>query len=109
MLGLAQQTAEALKEFNVNASLATVRCVSELDVDALDSLKANHKVVVTLEGGVLNGGFGEKIARYFGNSDVKVLNYGAKKEFTDRMPLDELYRENRLFPQMIVEDALKLL
>lgn len=109
MLGLAQQTAEALKEFNVNASLATVRCVSELDVDALDSLKANHKVVVTLEGGVLNGGFGEKIARYFGNSDVKVLNYGAKKEFTDRMPLDELYRENRLFPQMIAEDALKLL
>lgn len=109
MLGLAQQTAETLKNFNINASLATVRCVSELDTAALESLKNKHKVVITLEGGVINGGFGEKIARYFGNSELKVLNYGAKKEFTDRLPLDELYRENRLLPQMIAEDALKLL
>lgn len=109
MLGLAQQTAETLKNFNINASLATVRCVSELDTAALESLKNKHKVVITLEGGVINGGFGEKIARYFGNSELKVLNYGAKKEFTDRLPLDVLYRENRLLPQMIAEDALKLL
>lgn len=109
MLGLAQQTAETLKNFNINASLATVRCVSELDTAALESLKNKHKVVITLEGGVINGGFGEKIARYFGNSELKVLNYGAKKEFTDRLPLDKLYRENRLLPQMIAEDALKLL
>lgn len=109
MLGLAKQTAETLKNFNINASLATVRCVSELDTAALESLKDKHKVVITLEGGVVNGGFGEKIARYFGNSELKVLNYGAKKEFTDRLPLDVLYRENRLLPQMIAEDALKLL
>ena len=109
MLGLAQQTAETLKTFNINASLAIVRCVSELDTAALESLKDKHKVVITLEGGVISGGFGEKIARYFGNSELKVLNYGAKKEFTDRLPLDELYRENRLLPQMIAEDALKLL
>ena len=109
MLGLAQQTAETLKNFNINASLATVRCVSELDTAALESLKNKHKVVITLEGGVINGGFGEKIARYFGNSELKVLNYGAKKEFTDRLPLDVFYRENRLLPQMIAEDALKLL
>lgn len=109
MLGLAKQTAETLKNFNINVSLATVRCVSELDTAALESLKNKHKVVITLEGGVINGGFGEKIARYFGNSELKVLNYGAKKEFTDRLPLDVLYRENRLLPQMIAEDALKLL
>ncbi len=109
MLGLAKQTVETLKNFNINASLATVRCVSELDTEALESLKDKHKVVITLEGGVVDGGFGEKIARYFGNSELKVLNYGAKKKFTDRLPLDELYRENRLLPQLIAEDALKLL
>ncbi len=109
MLGLAKQTAETLMNFHVDATLATVRCVSELDTAALESLKDKHKVVITLEGGVVDGGFGEKIARYFGNSELKVLNYGAKKEFTDRLPLDVLYRENRLLPQMIAEDALKLL
>lgn len=109
MLGLAKQTAETLKNFHVDATLAVVRCVSELDTTVLESLKDKHKVVITLEGGVVNGGFGEKIARYFGNSELKVLNYGAKKEFTDRLPLDVLYRENRLLPKMIAEDALKLL
>ena len=109
MLGLAQKVADKLKALQVDASVLTVRCVSEFDKATLEALKANHKVVVTLEGGVITGGYGEKIARYFGSSELKVLNYGLKREFTDRVPVDEIYRENRLVPQLIAEDALKLL
>jgi len=70
-------------------------------------LKKDHSVVITLEDGILNGGFGEKIARFYGNSDMKVLNYGLKKEFLDRYDIGKLLRENRLKADLIVEDLLK--
>ena len=70
----------------------------------MNNLKENHKVVITLEDGQLDGGFGEKISRFFGNSDIKVLNFGGKKEFTDRVPLDELYKRYHLTKELIVED-----
>lgn len=74
------------------------------------NLKKNlNKIVITLESGVLDGGFGEKITRFYGNSDMKVLNYGAKKEFTDRVSTDELYTRYRLKPELIVEDINKVL
>ena len=53
---------------------------------------------------MLNGGFGEKITRFYGNSDMKVLNFGSKKEFTDRTPIDELYRRYHLTPELILDD-----
>ena len=74
----------------------------------LEDLKAEHKIVITLEDGVLDGGFGEKITRFYGNSTIKVLNYGAKKEFTDRTPLEELYTRYHLTKELIVEDILKI-
>jgi 1-deoxy-D-xylulose-5-phosphate synthase len=70
-------------------------------------LKKDHSVVVTLEDGILDGGFGEKIARFYGDSDMKVLNYGLKKEFLDRHDIGELLRKNRLKADLIVEDLLK--
>ena len=57
----------------------------------------------------MDGGFGEKIARYFGPSNMKVLNYGGKKEFTDRVPLDELYKRYRLKKELITEDVAKII
>ena len=75
----------------------------------MEALKSNHKLVVTLEDGVLEGGFGEKIASYFGSSDMKVLNFGAKKEFTDRTPIEELYKRYHLTPELILEDIKKCL
>lgn len=83
--------------------------ITGLDEGLLEDLKSTHSLVITLEDGVLDGGFGEKIARYYGNSDVKVLNYGAKKEFTDRVSIDELYDRYRLRPKMILEDLAKLI
>ena len=57
-----------------------------IDADTLNELKEDHAVVATLEDGYLEGGFGAKIAAYYGSSDMKVLNFGIKKEFsTDTM------------------------
>ena len=75
----------------------------------MENLKKNHDIVVTLEDGELDGGFGEKIARYFGSSNMKVLNYGSFKEFSDREPIDKLYTKYRLTKELITEDIEKLL
>ena len=74
----------------------------------LTSLKANHSTVVTIEDGVLNGGFGEKIARFYGSSDLKVLNFGLKKEFLDRYNPANILAQNRLTKEQIVDDILSL-
>ena len=74
----------------------------------MNNLKKEHKLVITLESGILDGGFGEKITRFYGNSDMKVLNYGAKKEFTDRVPLEELYKIYHLTPELIIKDIQNL-
>ena len=68
-------------------------------------LKDNHNLVITLEDGMLDGGFGEKISRYYGNSNMRVLNYGGIKEFTDREPLGALYGKYRLTKEQITEDV----
>ena len=73
----------------------------------LEKLKSNHSVVITLEDGELDGGFGEKITCFYGNSSMKVLNYGSQKEFTDRTPVEELYKRYRLSDELIVQDIKK--
>ena len=55
------------------------------------------------------GGFGEQIASFYGASAVKVLNFGAKKEFTDNVPLETLYEQFHLTPELIVKDILDTL
>ena len=83
--------------------------LSGIDYEMLNNLKANHGLVITLEDGCISGGFGEKISRFFGNSDMRVLNFGADKEFTDRIPVDELYKRYHLTPELILQDVLKAL
>lgn len=107
--GLGEQVVEHLKEKGFEASLINPRFISGLDEALLSELKKNHELVITLEDGELDGGFGEKIARFYGTSDVKVLNFGAKKEFTDRVPLAELYERYHLTPELIVNDILNVL
>lgn len=96
---------DALKSnLGISATLINPHFISGVDEELMESLKANHKLVITLEDGALEGGFGEKIASYFGNSDMKVLNFGARKEFTDRVPLEELYQRYHLTPELIIDD-----
>ncbi len=93
----------------LGATLINPVYITGTDNELLESLKADHKIVVTLEDGILDGGFGEKIARFYGNSNMKVLNYGFKKEFLDRYNSAEIMKENRLTPELIAEDVKKSL
>ncbi len=99
---------ELLSKCGINATLINPKFITGLDEELLESLKKDHELVITLEDGVLDGGFGEKIARFYGASDIKVLNYGAKKEFTDRVSLEELYERYHLTKELITEDIRKL-
>ena len=107
--GLGEEVYEKLKEAGVNATLINPHYISGLDETLLQSLKEEHSVVVTLEDGILDGGFGEKIARFYGSDDVKVLNYGLKKEFLDRYDVAAVLKANRLTREQIAEDIQKLL
>ena len=91
----------------VKATVINPMYITGVDEKLLEELKKDHSVVITLEDGILNGGFGEKIARFYGNSDMKVLNYGLKKEFLDRYNIGKVLTENRLKADLIVEDLLK--
>ena len=107
-LGL--ETVEQIKEkLGVDATLINPVYITGLDKELLESLKKDHDIVVTLENGVLDGGYGEKISRFYGNSDMKVLNFGGKKEFTDRLPLAEQFVRYHLTKELIVEDISKVL
>lgn len=107
-LELGRKTAEKLKEHGIDATLINPRYLSGVDQEMLESLKQGHRIVATLEDGELDGGFGEKIARFYGTSPMKVLNFGSKKEFTDRVPPEELYQRYHLTPDLIAADILKL-
>lgn len=104
---LGRRAAAKLAEQGITATLVNPRYLTGLDENLLNSLKADHKIVATLEDGELDGGFGEKIARFYGDSNMKVLNFGAKKEFTDRVPVEELYKRYHLTPELIAADILK--
>nr|WP_302831681.1 1-deoxy-D-xylulose-5-phosphate synthase [uncultured Bacteroides sp.] len=106
---LGEEVVKKLKEeTGIDATLINPRFITGVDGALLETLKRNHSLVITLEDGVLDGGFGEKIARYYGPSDMKVLNYGIKKEFVDRYDTNELLKENRLTAAQIVEDICKI-
>lgn len=104
---LGRRATAKLAEQGITATLVNPRYLTGLDENLLNSLKADHKIVATLEDGELDGGFGEKIARFYGDSNMKVLNFGAKKEFTDRVPVEELYKRYHLTPELIAADILK--
>lgn len=103
---LALQTAEMLEKKGIHATVINPYYITGLDEGLLEKLKADHDTVVTLEDGILDGGFGEKIARFYGSSDMKVYNYGLKKEFLDRYDVNEVLKENHLTAEQIVNDVL---
>ena len=107
---LGQSLVEKLSSENgIEATLINPKYITGLDEELLETLKKEHKLVITLEDGILEGGFGERIARYYGSSDLKVLNYGIKKEFLDRYVPDELMKKNRITPEQMSEDIMNIL
>ncbi len=106
---LALETKEELKKLGINPTIINPKFISGIDKELLEELKKDHSIVVTLEDGVLAGGFGEKIARFYGDSETKVLCFGAKKEFTDRVSLNTLYKRYHLTKELIADDIRKIL
>lgn len=106
--GLGESVMEKLKEeHGIRATLINPRCTSSLDEAMLNALpECGHKLVVTLEDGVLDGGFGEKIARFYGNSSARVLNFGARKEFVNHVPVEEQRRRYHLTSEQISADII---
>lgn len=110
---LGEAVQKALEEkLNINATLINPRYLTGLDKELLESLKADHELVLTLEDGILEGGFGQKVASFYGDSDVKVENFGIEKFFPDRYDVNELLKDNGVTVENItefVEKSLKIL
>ncbi len=106
---LGESVVAELKVQGIDATLVNPRYITGVDEKLLTELAKNHQVVATLENGELDGGFGEKIASFYGASKVKVLNFGAKKEFTDRVPYAELMKRYHLTPEQIIADIMNVL
>ena len=101
--------AEAIKsEMGFTPTLINPRFASGVDKELLEELKSNHQVIVTLEDGIVEGGFGQKIASIYGASDMKVLNYGLNKEFYDRYNPEDLIKSVGMSTEQIVEDIKNL-
>lgn len=101
--GLGKQVAALLKEQKgIDATLINPRYITGLDEEMLESLKDDHEKVITLEDGALEGGFGEKIAHFYGDSDMRTLCFGIKKGLYDRYDYQQLAKDNELTPEQIV-------
>lgn len=107
--GLAEQTAAELEKKGIHATIINPTYITGLDTDLLESLKKDHRLVVTMEDGVLDGGFGEKIARFYGSSDMKTCAFGLEKKFYDRYDYEKLAEEYNLKPELASKKILDLI
>lgn len=105
---LGESVADRLRKSGIEATLINPRYLTGIDEALLTGLESDHQLVVTLEDGVIDGGFGEKIARFYGFSDMKVAVYGGKKEFLDRFDPEKMLRDNHLTAEQIEQDILAL-
>lgn len=106
---LGEQILDELSKYGLNATLINPKFITGIDKELLEKLKSNHELVITIEDGILEGGFGEKIASFYGTSKILVKNYGIKKSFPDRFVAEELLRENGISLEQITADILTLL
>lgn len=106
---LGESVVESLVEKGLDPTLINPRFLSGVDSGLLRELEQTHRLVITLEDGVLDGGFGEKIARFYGTDPMCVKCYGLRKEFADRYDPAAIARECRLTPEQITADIITLL
>lgn len=101
-----EKIVKKLKEdLSINATLINPVFLTGLDKDLLDKISKNHKLVITLEDGIIEGGFGQKVASFYGKYDIKVLNFGIKKKFYNGYKVDEILKDNNLNIDTIVKEV----
>ena len=96
-------TKEIKNKFGFSPTLINPRCATGIDKELLETLKKEHNLIITLEDGILDGGFGQKIASFYGDSNIKVKNYGLKKKFYDRYNPEELLVEEKMDTESILD------
>lgn len=106
---LGKSVVESLQKHGIDATLINPVFISGVDVETLESLKANHSLVVTLEEGILEGGYGQKIASFFGDSQVKVKNFGLEKSFFGDFDPHQLLKQNHLTQEDVTDYVLRTL
>lgn len=106
---LGEEVLSTLSKEGIEATLINPKFITGLDENLLDELKKEHKLVITLEDGILEGGFGEKIASYYGTESMKVKNYGIKKSFPNRYVAEELLKENGITVENITKDIKNII
>ena len=99
---------QLLAEKGIDATLINPRYLSGLDEQLLDELKTDHTVVATIEDGSIDGGYGETVARFYGPSAMRVLNFGVRKMLYDRYDVDQLLTDNHLQDQQIADDIMQV-
>lgn len=101
---IGEELAEAINlQYGFQPTLINPRYVSGIDVDTLKKLEEHHSIVITLEDSILDGGYGQKIASFYGNREMKVLNYGLKKEYFDGYNAKKLLEEFGIESSTIVK------
>lgn len=105
MLQTAMQASEILRKQGKNPTVVNPRILSSVDEKTLDGLKG-YKTIVTIDDGIIDGAFGQKVAAYMAGSGVRVVCLGLKKEFLDRYNIGEVLKENNLTPEQVAEVAL---
>ena len=104
---LASEAAALLEKEGIQATVVNPIFLSGLDTTLLKRLKEKHRLILTLEDGILDGGFGQKIAAYYGmDTQISVRNYGLSKAFHDRYSASELARAHHLTAEQIAADTL---
>lgn len=101
--------AELASKHEIEATVINPRFISGLDTELLDQLEKDHQVVVTIEDGIVDGGYGQTVASYLGNTELKVQNYGIDKAFHDRYNAADLLKENGVTVENITNNVLKAL
>lgn len=96
-------------EYGIEATLVNPRFATELDREFLDSLAVEHRVVVTLEDGILDGGWGERVACYLACTPLRARTFGIAKGFPDRYDPNELLAQNGMTVENMAAEAVRLL
>ena len=104
-----RRVARLLAKEGIDATLVNPRFITGTDDDLLRSLQADHELVATLEDGSVDGGFGERIARFYGPTEMKTLCFGVRKALYDRYDVQQLLRDNGLTDEQVAESILTTL